>query len=356
MASFEVTSELASTIKSVRILNKVSAKALAEHIGKSQSYVSKLEKAEIKTIEEYELTEIFKFIYHQVENGHESMEIILHKIYSTIEFQLTVDEIATQMWWDNYDTVTRLLPLPSEMVDDIVRRMQKIDLSSVTLCHRINSNEGLTKDIKGIDRYSYNKWYAFYMNNRMKFSFIKFKFSQDEIDNVLNKRVDSVNYITMLAISFYLLKIEKYGERTVITEEENKELYYSVLNYLSSYKFFSIEERNRLDKLAKTKEEKESLLSSFDRENQDLINKILSEYMFFSKIDIQSCNKIFRTYLENLNWDLGFMMMLANIKFNELDDVSFSNKKNMLDEIRSIVTKYKELPDEKRKLNRYDVN
>ena len=356
MALFEITNELAGTIKTLRIQNKVSAKALAEHIGKSQSYVSKLEKAEIKTIDENELTDIFKFIYQHVENGQESLDSILKKIYSTIEFQLTYDEIATQMWWDNYDTVTRLLPVPPEMVDDIVGRMQKIGLSSVTLCHRINSNEGLTKDIKGIERYSYNKWYAFYLNNRMKFSFIKFKFSQDEIDNVLNKRVNRVNYIRMLAISFYLLKIEKYGERIAITEEENKELYFSVLNYLSNYKFFSIEERSRLDKLAKTKEEKEKLLSSFDRENQDLVNKILSEYKFFSEIDIQSCNKVFRTYLENLDWDLGFMMMLASIKFNELDDVSFSNKQNMLDEIRNIVKKYKELPDEKRKLNRYNMN
>ncbi len=168
--------------------------------------------------------------------------------------------------------------------------------------------------------------------------------------------MDKVNYITMLAISYYLLKIEKYGERIAITEDENKELYFSVLNYLSSYRFFSIEERNRLDKLAKTKEEKEKLLSSFDKENQDLVNKILSEYKFFSEIDIQSCNRIFRTYLENLDWDLGFMMMLANIKFCELDDLSFNNKQNMLSEILNIVKKYKELPDEKRKLNRYEMN
>ena len=42
--------ELASTLKSIRIQYNVTAKSVAEYIGKSQSYISKLEKAEIKTI------------------------------------------------------------------------------------------------------------------------------------------------------------------------------------------------------------------------------------------------------------------------------------------------------------------
>jgi predicted transcriptional regulator len=355
MAKFEVTQELASTIKAVRVQNNVSAKILADFIGKSQSYISKLEKAEIKTIEERELTAIFQFIYKEIENGQESMNSILNKLYSTIKVQFSDDEIATQMWWNNYDTVSRRIPVPSEMIDDIVGRMEKLNLSSVELCRRINSNEGLSKDIKNIEKYDYNKWYAFIINNRMKFSFIKLNFSQEYIDNVLNKRISSVNYITMLSISFYLFKIEKYGERIEITEEENKELYYSVLNYLSSYRFFSIEERNRLEKLAKTEEEKEKLLSSFDKENQHLVNQVINKYKIFSEVDIQVCNKVFINYLKNLDWDIGFMMMLANIRFAELDDVSFSNKQKMLDEILEVVNKYKNLPDEQRKLNRYDL-
>lgn len=355
MAKIEVTPELASTIKSVRIQNNVNAKSVADFIGKSQSYISKLEKAEIKTIEENELTTIFKFVYQGIENGQESMDSILKKIYGTIELQFTEDEIATQLWWDNYDTVYRWIPVPPDLVDDVVARMKKMNLSSADLCKRINSNEGLSQDIKYSERYSYNRWYAFIENKKMKYTFIKLRFNQEDIDNVLKKIKKSVNYITMLAISYYLLKIEKYGQITAISEEENIDLYTSVLNYLSSFKFFSIEERNRLDKLAKTEEEKERLISSFDKENQDLVNKILTRYNFFSELDLESCNKVFRTYIKNLEWDIAFMMALSGIKFNELSDLSFTNKKNMLNEIRVIVRKYKELPEEQRKLNQYDM-
>ena len=37
MAKYDVTSELPSVIKSQRIANNVTAKSIAEHVGKSQS-------------------------------------------------------------------------------------------------------------------------------------------------------------------------------------------------------------------------------------------------------------------------------------------------------------------------------
>ena len=40
MAKFDVTPELATTIKTVRIQNHITSKSVAEHIGKSQAYMS----------------------------------------------------------------------------------------------------------------------------------------------------------------------------------------------------------------------------------------------------------------------------------------------------------------------------
>ena len=51
MPRFDVTQPLAETIKTIRIQNKISSKDLAKKIGKSPSYLSKLEKAEIKSID-----------------------------------------------------------------------------------------------------------------------------------------------------------------------------------------------------------------------------------------------------------------------------------------------------------------
>ena len=71
-------------------------------------------------------------------------------------------------------------------------------------------------------------------------------------------------------------------------------------------------------------------------------------------MDIALSNKMLMKYIENLEWDMGFMMAVLGTNFNELKDTSFSMKKRLLGEIRKLVNEYKELPDEERKLNRYE--
>ncbi len=354
MAKFKVTYELASTLKSIRIQYNVTAKSVAEYIGKSQSYISKLEKAEIKTIEEEELTKIFKFIYQGVENGQESLDSILEKVYGTIELRFSDEEIKSQTWWDTYDTVRRRIPVPTELVEDIVRRMKAINLSSTVLCDRINANEAIRPDVKNDDRYPFNEWHAYVRNHHVDFYFIKVKIEQEYIDRLLNKEIVGTNYITMLAIAFYLHKIEKFGTQVAITTEENTNLNTIARDYLNSFKFFSISEKYKLSRLAKSKEEKEALVSSFDRENQELVNKIIFSYKVYSDIDIQHSNKVFEDVVENLNWDLSFMMAISSLKFSELKDISFTNKKSLLNEIRILIKKYNDLPEEQRKMNDYN--
>ena len=158
----------------------------------------------------------------------------------------------------------------------------------------------------------------------------------------------------MLAISYYLRKIERFGTEIVIPEEENKNLNIEARDYLNKFKFFSIEEKYKINKLAKSEEERESLISTFDQENRQLVNKILVDFKIFSDLDIRYSNKIFSILIANLKWDLPFMMAMSGIEFCELENISHSNKKNMLNEIRSIVKKYKEMPEEQRKLDSYD--
>ena len=50
MARAIVTPELADTLRSIRLQNKIQAKALATHIGKSPAFVSKLESGNIQTM------------------------------------------------------------------------------------------------------------------------------------------------------------------------------------------------------------------------------------------------------------------------------------------------------------------
>ena len=58
---------------------------------------------------------------------------------------------------------------------------------------------------------------------------------------------------------------------------------------------------------------------------------------------------------DNLDWDLGFIFALAGMSFCELKSLSYSNKARLLSEINELIRKYKELPDEKKQIDCYDL-
>lgn len=354
MAKYDVTPELAATIKAVRVQNHIASKSVAEHIGKSQSYMSKLEKGDIKTIEEAELTSIFCFIFGSDKGFQDFLDSSLGTIFSTLELRFSDKEIADQIWFDNYDTVLRLIPIPESMIDDLYERMAMINLSIEDLCIRINSNEGISPRVQNTDSYPFNEWHPFVVNHQIEFRFIKMKVDTANIKEIFAKAISATNYVTMLSIVYYIMKIEDFSEKIQLSEEEDKLLMRKASDYLNSYKFFSIFEKNRLQKQAQSGAERDALLSSFDKENSALINEILSEFQVFSDLNIVKMNEYLSEFVENLKWDNSFMIKLISVPFYDIKDASFTLKKEMLAEIQSVMRKYKELPDNQKRIENYD--
>ena len=131
MARYDVTPELASIIKSTRIVNNVTAKSVAEHIGKSQSYISKLEKGGIKSIEENELISIFKFILVSEENFQDFLSNSLSEIISSTTLRYNDDEINNQCWFLNFDQTLRLIPIPPKIIDELNTKIKDNNISII---------------------------------------------------------------------------------------------------------------------------------------------------------------------------------------------------------------------------------
>lgn len=354
MAKYNVTPELAEIIKAVRVQNHVTAKSVAEHIGKSQSYMSKLEKGDIKSIQEEELTKIFRFVFGSDKGFQEFLNSALGKIFETLELRFNDEEIAEQIWFDNYDTVLRLIPLPDELIDSFNDRLQSIRLSIDELCARINANEGISPKVVNTDQYPFNEWQPFVVDQKIDFTFIKMCVSVSDITNILEKKTRTANYVTVLAIAYYIIKTEKYGRATQINEDDERIVMREAQDCLSSHRFYSIAVKNRLSKQAHSNTERNELLSSFDRENIPLVNEMLKYIKILSEIDIANTNKQLANLVDNLRWDGGFMMRLLSIPFADMDNMSFTLKKQMLSEIQAVAVKFKELPAEQRRIETYD--
>ena len=86
-----VTPSLVETLRSIRLQNKIQAKQLALHIGKSPAYVSKLENGSIQTIDTEELNSILQFI-----SGQEAPVELAEQIYKSLKLKYTAKEIEEQ--------------------------------------------------------------------------------------------------------------------------------------------------------------------------------------------------------------------------------------------------------------------
>ena len=173
-----------------------------------------------------------------------------------------------------------------------------------------------------------------------------------EIDRILNKECVSCNYITLLSLVYYLVKIEKKLYR--IEEAEKYRIMNEANTYLNSFKFFSLAEKNKLRQKAKTQSELDTLISSFDCENTALLNEIIVSFRVFSDIDIAKTNKYLETLVKNLKWDNSFTMAFLGLPFYNLNTMGYTAKRQMLSEIQKTIEKYRNLPDAQKQLEVYE--
>lgn len=349
MAKFFVTPELAEMIRFIRIQSKIASKELALHIQKSPSYISKLENGGIKTIQETELTSILNFIIQ----GQDSFDEKINSVIKTLSIKYSQKEIDEQLWLLNYDTVYRQIPIPSELVDDLNKRINTIGVDLSYLIDRINANEGLSPLVTNIATYPFNEW-CYYLDDGKHSRFIKLKVKKEEIEAILSRRSTATKYIYLLGVVYYLFKIEEHGNTVVIPEDVSQRLMCSAYDYLSRFKFYSLSEKNRLMRQTVSKEEQRNLLSSFEQANIEVVNKILALFQIMSELNMVKANEQFEAFLKNLEWDQGFIMKLLSSTFFQLKDVSYNIKRNLLNEIINTLEKYKTIPDNEKGIEFYE--
>lgn len=342
-----VTSSLAETLRSIRLQNKIQAKDLASHLGKSPAFISKLENGLIQTIDTKELYSILEFI-----SGTDSSIQLAEQIYKSLNLKYSTKEIEEQLWFVNYETVDCLLPIPDSLIDEFNSRISHLEITRQYLLKRINANEALTDEEKLNESIPFNQWYHPDQKDGSAQS-IKIKLSADDFCKILDKDYDVAPYVFIFCILFYLLKIEKYSETTIITEEQNKELMQETTTILNSHKFLSISEKNRLIAETQTKNEIQEVLSSFDNDYINILNDILTGFQLASEQNIKLTNEQLKAFSENMHWDLGFMLKIISISFTSLKETSISNRKKLLSEIEELVKQYSELSKDQNRIEEY---
>ena len=346
MLKTPVTPELSNMLKTLRLQKNIQAKELALKIGRSPAYITKLEKGDVKNIE----SELLDNILNVLSDGDPESDGLVDKIYAIQKQYPSNDEIEEQLWFVNFDTVMRRIPIPDKLISYMLEKisMNKIDRS--TLLKRINNNEALTPAEKQDETIEHNRWFSSRNNTSNS---IKILLSDVEMNGILDRTMTFASYIYVFCILFYILKIERFKEIVDITEDENKLLMDETTKILNEYKFYSLAEKSKIIATAETQEQINELWNSFDTENQQYISDILAGLKFASELDIETTNIRLKSFSENIHWDIWFMLKLISLKYSELDELSTTVKKDFLKEIEDIILKYKNLPKSQKNVETY---
>ena len=333
MPRFDVTQPLAETIKTIRIQNKISSKDLAKKIGKSPSYLSKLEKAEIKSIDANDLEQLLNHIYIDNKNFQARLE----SIFDVLTLRYSKSEIKNQLWFENYDTAFRQIPIPPSLIDELNLIKTRIQITIDELCLHINNNEDVKKKIKNIDSYPVNEWQAQVVDKAIISTFIVMKLEKDTVSKILNKQIQKTNYITILAIAYHLLKQEKFPNDYNLSDITISKILLEARDILNKHKFHSISDKKRLNAIARNDKEKTELLTEHEKENIGLLEFINKEFKVFSEVDIVKANDCLIEFKKNLEWDNMFMVSLMRLRFYELENFTRPEKEVLFKNIASII-------------------
>ena len=346
MSKIEVTVELASTIKALRIENKVSAKELAAYLGKSPSYISKFENGQIKSILREDLDKIFKFIISDETAFDEKVNQILDISVKRYDKK----EIENQLWFYNYSTVYCKRPVPEELIDEVNKMLEEYSITREYLLERINGNEFLKHEFGKFrsdnGNFPYNEWFIRNPEQDPDIE-ILINLSLEKLNKILEKREKSTKYVFIQAIVLYLLKIVQYREIIYLPKEEVRKLNAATREFLAKHKFYSLAEREQ-------HQNKPDELNIHDRRAREEVLQLFSRLQFISNLDVQYTNDVFSSFTKNLDWDQSFMLGLIALPFHRIGDMSHKEKKELFDKIKEALTETIEKPKEQQALDKYE--
>jgi DNA-binding Xre family transcriptional regulator len=345
---FIITNELATVIKTMRIQRKIASKDLAACVGKSPSYSSKLENGEARYIQEEELSKILDYIVE----GDDFFEDKLPVVIKTLSGFLDPEKMPQQLWLLNYDIVMRPISIPGDMIDDINLRLERLGLSIARLTERISANRDSTMSA------------GFPENELLDYRFqdihlllIRFHVDEFVLNSLLAKKSTQTNYALINALVFSIMRLEEFGEARFGLEDGSTLLEMAQV-YLNDHGVYSLTgfeftQNRQLNKdfmtksLARQQEENSNgfsnaLLSVVNAASKDIIDDIVNSILVATEHDALYMAHVLETLKSNLVWDTSFMLRLISQEFYKLDQISFSQKKQLIDEMADTLERFRE--------------
>lgn len=350
MLKHKVTSELSRLIMTIRNQNGIESRELASAIGKSPSYVSKLEKGEIKKISMDNLKMILDYIVTTEDDADENifynskLPVIIRILNSFVEDKA----FRRQGWLLQLDLIERPISVSEELAKEIESRMEKLEINADILSKEIVrvAYVEMTSGIK-VDTITYEEQGG---NIRLLFHS---SMNADYIRDITSYTRKRSNYISLNEIVYNLIRMENYG-KDHLDVEEAKHVLQECNALLERHGVFPLIENRRLyaDNLLLEQERVRygRIENSFTIQKMNEIMEILSK---INQYDSSLTSSTLTALQENMIWDPAFMVKLLSFRFSSLGKVSRSRKIELLNRIEELLEDCSRLDEMEREYEPY---
>lgn len=349
----KVSESLGLQLKEFRTKYKIKGKDIAELLGKSPAYISKLEKGQILQIEKDELVKITNYITKSDDGYFIFCERIAEKA--------DAKQLDQSIWLLNFDFVDRKLPVSNELVEDIKKKMLEVEMTPEKLAEYINQNEDLGIDFlleHRIDPNSIEKnvWMPYQEADSIEHphSFIYLEIKSEEIRSFINSEIKKCAYMLPYVIMYHIFKLEHKREGCILDDKIRNVCDKEAEEFLLKHKFYSLSVMARCKKQSDSEEEYTKILSDFDVTNREYISTILNEIAFLSNYDVSYTNDKLKKIVENMKeCDSSFVLAYMSLSLVSIKDLQTSIKKKFLKDVVELIDKYSNITETGENIERY---
>ena len=338
---FRVTPELAKTIRTLRVQNDISSRDVAAHIGKSPSYVSKLESEDVKYLSEDVCTSLLSY----VAGGGDFYGEVLPAVAEVLKF--VADDAATreQVWFMHYDVNVRPVTLAADMAADMAASFAALGVGAEDVSAHLNAN---------IDSEMSASFPANEMllvegqdTNRLM---ARVEISPEEVAGILEQPGYTTTYFLLYNVVHTMLRMRLYpGETHKLPSDDAALLLRLTSEYLTRWDVHSLMGFSHFISSDEFIERQSALVGS----EGGVVEKVagrLREVMAYDALGVASQ---LSEWLETLSWDSAFALKLASLPFSSLGELSHTNKTQLIAEIEALLDKYDQMDDFQKRAERY---
>lgn len=308
-----LTPDIGMALKNFRIENKITAKSITEKFDRASSYISKLEKGDIKKIDGDFLIQLCNFIT----DADDGLSIFLSKLSQS--YKDFTNESKTIIM--NIDDLLYEYTVPSKMIEEINSYIKSHNISISTIVETINSNSDIA------DRANYNElplniWYS----------------PNDDIDNVAIKMSVPLSYVEDLlsgkttTIHRVIAEVILYAMYKCGNEENAR----NVAN--DKLKLYHIIPRRSVITL--TPDNIENIFGGLEPDTSDALKDVIMQLRLITTVTKDYGSKRIKQICSNLGEDLGFCFAYMSLNLVELEQKDKEKKKEFLNELKSLIDKY----------------